>query len=140
MFPEYMCVVHSLCQSRGPVSAGSSRPSFEEYPGAMATWPIPLRGSTEVLDLDPPSGDLEVADVKPMSKATPEPQPKAQQPAPTKHTSSPGITYRSYGGTVAWMQKRLRTELNSGAAESPRPKKSGRAVDEPGPPDRERPR
>ena len=95
----------------------------------MTTWLTPLRGSTEVIDLDPPVGGLAVTDDKPVTSS--EPRPREQQPALTKHVNPPGSTYRSYGGTIASMQKRLRT---STLAESPRPKKAGRALNEPEPP------
>ena len=98
-------------------------------PRIMTTWLISLRGSTEVMDLDPPGDGLAATDDKPTASS--EPRLKAQQPAPTKHPNPPGSTYRSFGGTAAWMQKRLK---NSTLAESPRPKKAGRAVNEPEPP------
>ena len=91
----------------------------------MTTWLIPLRGSTEVIDLDPPAGDLAVTGDKPATSF--ESQACEQHLAPTKHVSPSGSSYRSYGGTIAGIQKRLRT---SALAEAPRPKKVGRAVTE----------
>ena len=81
------------------------------------------------MDLDPPADNRAATDVKPTASS--EPRPKAQQPTPTKQVNPHGSTYRSFGGTAAWMQKRVRT---STLAESPRPKKAGRAVNEPEPP------
>ena len=95
----------------------------------MTAWLISLRGSTEVIDLDPPVDGLAVTDDKPAASS--EPRPREQQPALTKHVNPPGSTYRSYGGTAASMQKRLRT---STLAEAPRPKNAGRAVNELGVP------
>ena len=82
----------------------------------MATWPIPLRRSTEVLDLDPASGDQEVANLDPKVAVniTTWLLPKPPVPAPTKSTSPPGMTYRSYGGSKAWTEKRTRTSPISG--------------------------
>ena len=91
----------------------------------MTTWLIPLRGSTEVIDLDPPAGGLAVTDDKPVTSS--ESRASEQQLALTKHVNPSGSSYRSYGGTIAGIQKRLRT---SALAEAPRPKKVGRAVTE----------
>ena len=84
----------------------------------MATWLIPLRGSTEVIDLDAPSVYVVATVDKPM--ITLELQASKQQPALTKHVNPPGSSYRSYGGTIASMQKRLRSPA---LAETPLPKK-----------------
>jgi hypothetical protein len=73
----------------------------------MATWPISLRGSTVVIDLDPPSGDLAVSRDEPATGG--KPQACEQQLAPAKPVSQSGTTYRSYGGTPAAIRKRLRT-------------------------------
>ena len=76
-------------------------------PRTMSAWPIPLRGSTEVIDLDPPAGDPAEADGEPTTST--ETRASEKQLALTKRASPAGISCRSYGGTIASIQKRLRT-------------------------------
>ena len=99
----------------------------------MTTWLIPLRGSTEVIDLDPPAGDLAVTGDEPATSF--ESQACEQHLAPTKRVSPSGSSYRSYGGTSASIQKRLRTPALDDA---PRPKKGGPAIAELGLPAQKR--
>ena len=73
----------------------------------MSVWPIPLRGSAKVIDLDPPIGDPAEADGAPTTNT--ETRAGEKQVVLTKRASSDGITCRSYGGTIASIQKRLRT-------------------------------
>ena len=82
----------------------------------MSTWPTPLRRSTEVLDVGLTSSDQEVANLDPKVAVniTTWLLPKPPVPAPTKSTSPPGMTCRSYGGSKAWIEKRTRTSPISG--------------------------
>ena len=91
----------------------------------MTTWLIPLRGSTEVIDLDPPAGDLAATGDEPATSF--ELQACEQQLAPAKRVSPSGTSYRSYGGTFASIQKRLRTPALDDA---PGPKKGDPAIAE----------
>jgi hypothetical protein len=91
----------------------------------MTTWLIPLRGSTEVIDLDPPAGDLAVSGDEPATCG--KSQACEQQLAPAKPVSQSGTTYRSYGGTSAAIRKRLRTPALDEAHGS---KKGGLAMSE----------
>jgi hypothetical protein len=79
----------------------------------MTTWLTPLRGSTEVIDLDPPAGDLAVSGDEPATCG--KSQACEQQLAPAKPVSQSGTTYRSYGGTSAAIRKRLRTPASDEA-------------------------
>ena len=73
----------------------------------MSVWPIPLRGSVKVMDLDPPAGDPADVDGEPTTNT--KTRVGEKQVVLTKRTSPEGISCRSYGGTIASIQKRLRT-------------------------------